>query len=76
MSQIEDIVAGYRVLAAHGIIDAYGHVSVRLESDPQKYLLARSVAPARNACLQRPVATSPRPHPRLLTHKIPRRQSI
>lgn len=45
MGQIEDIVAGYRVLAAHGIIDAYGHVSLRLESDPNKYLLARSVAP-------------------------------
>ena len=45
MSQIEDIVAGYRVLAAHGIIDAYGHVSVRSENDPDQYLLARSVAP-------------------------------
>jgi HCOMODA/2-hydroxy-3-carboxy-muconic semialdehyde decarboxylase len=45
MSQIEDIVAGYRVLAAHGIIDAYGHVSVRSEADPNTYLLARSVAP-------------------------------
>ena len=45
MSQIEDIVAGYRVLAAHGIIDAYGHVSARSENDPDQYLLARSVAP-------------------------------
>jgi HCOMODA/2-hydroxy-3-carboxy-muconic semialdehyde decarboxylase len=45
MSQIEDIVAAYRVLAAHGIIDAYGHVSLRSESDPRKYLLARSLAP-------------------------------
>ena len=45
MSQIEDIVAGYRVLAAHGIIDAYGHISLRSESDPDTYLLARSVAP-------------------------------
>jgi ribulose-5-phosphate 4-epimerase/fuculose-1-phosphate aldolase len=45
MSQIEDIVAGYRVLAAHGIIDAYGHVSVRSESTPNQYLLSRSLAP-------------------------------
>jgi HCOMODA/2-hydroxy-3-carboxy-muconic semialdehyde decarboxylase len=45
MSQIEDIVAAYRVLAAHGIIDAYGHVSLRSESDPGRYLLARSLAP-------------------------------
>src|SRR5688572_9363959 len=45
MTQIEDIVAGYRVLAEHGIIDAYGHISLRHESDPNRYLLARSVAP-------------------------------
>ncbi len=45
MTQLEDIVAGYRVLAEHGIIDAYGHISLRHESDPNKYLLARSVAP-------------------------------
>ena len=45
MSQIEDVVAAYRVLAAQGIIDAYGHVSVRSASDPGRYLMARSVAP-------------------------------
>ena len=45
MSQIEDVVAAYRVLAAHGIIDAYGHVSVRSEANPNQYLLARSLAP-------------------------------
>jgi HCOMODA/2-hydroxy-3-carboxy-muconic semialdehyde decarboxylase len=45
MSQIEDIVAGYRVLAELGIIDAYGHISLRHESDPNRYLLARSLAP-------------------------------
>lgn len=45
MSQMEELAAAYRVLAAQGIIDAYGHVSVRTESDPERYLLARSVAP-------------------------------
>jgi HCOMODA/2-hydroxy-3-carboxy-muconic semialdehyde decarboxylase len=45
MSQIEDIVAAYRVLAAQGIIDGYGHVSVRSETDPRRYLMARSLAP-------------------------------
>ena len=45
MSQIEDLVAANRILAEHGVIDAYGHVSVRSESDPNRYLLARSIAP-------------------------------
>src|SRR6185503_12630271 len=34
MSQIEDLVAAYRILAEHNVIDAYGHVSVRSERDP------------------------------------------
>jgi ribulose-5-phosphate 4-epimerase/fuculose-1-phosphate aldolase len=45
MSQIEDLVAAYRVLAAQAIIDAYGHVSMRSAEQPDRYLLARSVAP-------------------------------
>jgi HCOMODA/2-hydroxy-3-carboxy-muconic semialdehyde decarboxylase len=45
MSQVEDLVAANRILAEHGVIDAYGHVSVRSESDSKRYLLARSIAP-------------------------------
>lgn len=45
MKQIEDLVAAYRILAEHGVIDAYGHVSVRSAGDPKRYLLSRSVAP-------------------------------
>ena len=45
MSLIEDLVAAYRILAEFRIIDGYGHVSVRSESDPNRYLLARSLAP-------------------------------
>jgi len=45
MNQVEDLVAAYRILAEQGVIDAYGHVSVRSASDPRRYLLARSVAP-------------------------------
>ena len=45
MSQIEDLVAAYRILAAHDVIDAYGHVSVRSERDPKRYLLAGHIAP-------------------------------
>lgn len=45
MSQIEDLVAAYRILAEQRIIDAYGHVSVRSQDDPNRYLLSRSLAP-------------------------------
>jgi ribulose-5-phosphate 4-epimerase/fuculose-1-phosphate aldolase len=45
MSQKEDLVAAYRILAEFGVIDAYGHVSVRSESDPNRYFLSRSLAP-------------------------------
>jgi ribulose-5-phosphate 4-epimerase/fuculose-1-phosphate aldolase len=47
MDQIEDLVAANRILAEHGVIDAYGHVSVRLEGNPKRYILARSIAPER-----------------------------
>jgi ribulose-5-phosphate 4-epimerase/fuculose-1-phosphate aldolase len=43
--ELEDLVAAYRILAAHGVIDAYGHVSLRSQRNPQRYYLARSVAP-------------------------------
>jgi len=37
----------YRILAEHGVIDAYGHVSLRSPTNPQRYYLARSLAPER-----------------------------
>ena len=42
---IEDLVAANRILAGQGVVDGYGHVSVRHERDPNRYLLARSLAP-------------------------------
>ncbi len=45
MSLIEDLVVSYRTLAEEGVIDAYGHVSVRSEKDPARYLMARQLAP-------------------------------
>jgi ribulose-5-phosphate 4-epimerase/fuculose-1-phosphate aldolase len=45
MNLIEDLAAAYRILADHGVIDAYGHVSVRSDSDPGRYFLARAIAP-------------------------------
>ena len=45
MSLFEDLVAAYRTLAEHGVIDAYGHVSMRSPENPQRYFIARSLAP-------------------------------
>jgi len=45
MSLLEDLAASYRVLAAHDIIDGYGHVSVRSDRDPKRYFISRSLAP-------------------------------
>ena len=42
---IEDLVAANRILADQGVLDAWGHVSVRHERDAEKYLLSRSLAP-------------------------------
>lgn len=47
MEALHDLVAAYRVLAAHGVIDAYGHVSLRSPRDPNRYYLSRSLAPER-----------------------------
>ena len=45
MDALQDLVAAYRILAAHGVIDAYGHVSLRSPRHPERYYLARSIAP-------------------------------
>jgi ribulose-5-phosphate 4-epimerase/fuculose-1-phosphate aldolase len=43
---ISDLVAANRILAIEGILDAFGHVSIRDPRDPAYYLMSRSVAPA------------------------------
>jgi ribulose-5-phosphate 4-epimerase/fuculose-1-phosphate aldolase len=45
-SLIADLAAASRILAAHGVVDAFGHVSLRHPAAPDRYLMARSVAPA------------------------------
>ena len=45
MEHLEDLVAAYRVLAEYGVIDAYGHASIRSPANPQRYFIARSLAP-------------------------------
>ena len=43
---LEDLAAAYRVLAMEGVIDAYGHVSVRHPGNPSRFLMSRSLGPA------------------------------
>jgi HCOMODA/2-hydroxy-3-carboxy-muconic semialdehyde decarboxylase len=43
---IEDLVLASRILAHEGVLDAYGHVSIRHPTDPNRYLMARALAPA------------------------------
>jgi len=42
---IEELVTGNRILAREGVVDSFGHISVRHPDNPQRYLLSRSRAP-------------------------------
>ena len=41
---IEDLVAAGRILADHGLLDGWGHVSVRHDKDPNRYLMSRGLS--------------------------------
>jgi ribulose-5-phosphate 4-epimerase/fuculose-1-phosphate aldolase len=40
-----DLVIANRILAREDVVDAYGHVSIRHPDNPNRFLIARSVAP-------------------------------
>ena len=42
---LEDLVTANRILAAEGIVDSFGHISVRHPDNPKRYLLSRARAP-------------------------------
>ena len=42
---IDDLVTANHILYREGVVDGFGHVSVRNETDPTRFLLARSIAP-------------------------------
>jgi ribulose-5-phosphate 4-epimerase/fuculose-1-phosphate aldolase len=44
-SLLDDLVAANRILAEHGVIDAYGHVSMRSPENPKRFFIARAIAP-------------------------------
>jgi ribulose-5-phosphate 4-epimerase/fuculose-1-phosphate aldolase len=43
---LEDMVIGSRILADFGVFDGFGHVSARHPTNPNHFLMARSLAPA------------------------------
>ncbi len=46
MDSIEDLVAASHILFDQGVLDAFGHVSVRHPQDPGRFLQCRNMAPA------------------------------
>src|SRR5262245_17419362 len=42
---VRDIVTANHILANEGVVDGFGHVSARDDRDPERFLLARSIAP-------------------------------
>jgi HCOMODA/2-hydroxy-3-carboxy-muconic semialdehyde decarboxylase len=42
---VDDLVAANRILFDQGVVDAFGHVSVRHDQAPDRFLLARNMAP-------------------------------
>jgi len=42
---IENLVVGNRILFKEKVVDAFGHISVRHDQDPQRYLMSRHLAP-------------------------------
>ena len=45
-TQIEDLVYANRILADQGVVDGFGHVSVREDNNSNRFLLSRGIAPA------------------------------
>ena len=43
--RIADLIVGNHILAHEGVLDGFGHISVRSESNPKHFYMARSRAP-------------------------------
>jgi ribulose-5-phosphate 4-epimerase/fuculose-1-phosphate aldolase len=42
---IEDLVIANRILFDQGVVDSFGHVSVRHDKNPERFLISRNLAP-------------------------------
>src|SRR5260221_1224334 len=43
---VADLAAASRILVTQGVVDGFGHVSLRHPAAPDRYLMARAIAPA------------------------------
>src|SRR5215208_629281 len=43
---LDDLAAASRILAAQGVVDAFGHISMRHPAAATRYLMSRAIAPA------------------------------
>ena len=43
--QVRELAIANRILAREGVVDAFGHISMRHPKDPERFLLSRSRAP-------------------------------
>ena len=43
---LDDLVYANRILANEGLVDGFGHVSVREDNNPDRFVMSRSMAPA------------------------------
>lgn len=43
---LAELVTANRIVAAEGVVDAFGHVSIRHPDDPGRYIMSRSRSPA------------------------------
>lgn len=46
VSVIEDLAAASRILASEGVVDGFGHVSLRHPDNPNRYFMSKALAPA------------------------------
>jgi len=44
---IDDLVAANHILYRHGVVDGYGHASIRHPQQPERFLIAAAIAPGR-----------------------------
>ena len=44
---LEELVTANRILASQGIVDSYGHVTIRSPDNPERYYMSRARAPER-----------------------------
>ena len=58
---IDDLVAANRILAEHGVIDAYGHVSIRSPEDGLRVLRDPETPPEQSTLALRALVNPPVP---------------